>query len=226
MRWIAIIKEIYFSPSKSYEKINKGVNWVGLFSLIGIIFYFLLTVKHIIEINLLKRVYNPLMISKLFDNTVSISVIKILIPPITIILKALFVCTIMWLLLTLFYERKVFIRIFTLNIFGFYILALGVILNIIILFLKANSPILSRSDYTIYFGLNMFLKTTNTFFSNLFSEINVISVWWLFFMINGLSYLANIKIRISSVIVIASFVFWITVEYGILKVFIRIFSQF
>jgi hypothetical protein len=182
-------------------------------------------ILELLEVIILKKVLQ----SNVFDiltGTMKVNIfVKYLLPPSIILFKCLIVSVVLWLIISIFYKKKFFHKIFILNLYGYFIFLLGLVLSIFILILKNQSPYLNKDDLQILFGLNIFIKSSNILINTFLNEINIISIWWMIYMIFGVSSLTKVSKKICSMIVIGSFFSWVLIEISITSLIVQLINN-
>ncbi|MFQ6084389.1 MAG: YIP1 family protein [Candidatus Aminicenantia bacterium] len=217
---IKIIKDIIFSPTKAFKKINRKPKWLIVFLTIGvgtmIISY--LTLPFVVQVATLSIPpdISPNEAENVLNTMKPMRVIGIFLSPLFLLIGFLIIAVILWLIVQLFSEVD-FKRIFSIVVHCGIITFLGSVLTLIILQLRGLRSIKSAADVQVSLGLDIFLRNPDLSlaFKTFLSNINVFSIWWIVLITLGISITSKISKTKSAFIAIFFWLFSTAIQIGL-----------
>jgi len=204
------IVDIFYKPNVVFSEIKKTAVWVQSFVILSIlsivVAYFMLPINEIVSISLLQsKGYTPEQMEMARTATEKFKYFGLIALPISLVFGIAVTSLLIYLGLLAYKVKVKFVKIFSLITTASVFTALGVAVNVAILYIRGLDAVKGMGDISVI-GLNLFFKVEEIGLPlyQFLAGINLFTLWYALIVIFGLSKIAEIKIGKSTVVFLYS----------------------
>jgi len=204
------IVDIFYKPTAVFTDIKKTAAWVQSFIILSIlsivVAYFMLPINEIVSMSMAQsKGLTPEQMEITRTATEKFKYFGLVALPISLVFGIAITSVLLYLGLLAYKVKVKFVKIFSLITTASVLTALGVAVNVAILYIRGLDAVKGMGDMNVI-GLNLFFKVDEVGLPlyQFLAGINLFTLWYALIVIFGLSKIADLKIGKSAVIFLYS----------------------